>query len=92
MLGPCPNDHHVARTADPLFGAEAEHLAVEHPNDPLGVTVRLDMDAAPLAVSSLQAAALYAAVSQARAEFRGCNSRTKAIAEVFNHYDLQPPR
>jgi len=70
------NDRDVARAADPLFGAEAElHLALEHPNDLLiCVTVRLDMDAAPIAVSSLHAAALCAAVSQARAEFRWCHS------------------
>jgi hypothetical protein len=41
--------HHVALAADPLFAAEAEHLAVEHPNDLLFcVTVRLDMDHGPM--------------------------------------------
>ena len=69
----------------PLFGAEAKlHLAVEHPNDLLiCVTMRLDIDAAPIAVSSLHAAALCAAVSQARAEFRECYSPDER---------LQPPR
>jgi len=38
------------RPADPLFAAEAElHLSLEHPDDLLiGVTVRLDMDTAPM--------------------------------------------
>ena len=37
--------------ATPLFVAEAEHLAVEHPNDQLiCVTVRLDMDPGPNAL------------------------------------------
>jgi murein endopeptidase len=51
LLRTSRNDHDVARSADPLFGAEAEfHLALELPNDLLiCVPVRLDMDApAPL--------------------------------------------
>ena len=57
--------------AEKRSGAEL-HLALEHSNDLLiCVTVRLDMDATPIAVSSLHAAALCAAVSQARAEFSG---------------------
>src|SRR5262249_46441893 len=45
------NDHDVARTANSLFGAEAElHLALEHPRDLfICVTVRLNMDAGPYA-------------------------------------------
>ena len=47
----CKANHHVALAADRLFGAEAEHLAVERPNDRLiCVTVRLDMDPGPNAL------------------------------------------
>ena len=73
MLRTSRNNYDFTLAADPPFSAEAElHPALEHPNDLLiCVTVRLDIDTAPIAVSSLQhAAALFAAVSQARAKFR----------------------
>jgi hypothetical protein len=43
------NNYDVARSADPLFAAEAElHLTLEHPHDLfICVAVRLNMDAGP---------------------------------------------